>query len=524
MMKKLLSEMKHDTIEEYYDHFDLVEEMLEAWERQFMPQKDHQKDIMELCESLALKMPDFPVWMRIHILSFCMKCSGDVKYAEWLMREVLDADYDILGEYNKYFLYWQISSSIFDNTKLQSHVVNNGRVKLYRELYEAFSKALQVDRYPYIRIEERDKDKVFLFTSQFLREMHGPTKTVCDRAYFLQHYLGKKVTIINTAMLLPQKGDAPFYSRGQGGYLEEYLKIETFQFRDETFEFFQCEDNMPDLPTIQKILRKVMDEKPYCIINVGGGDLCADLCGVIVPEITVSTVFSDISTTCGKFQIVSSELKEEDCELLSILGEKEENVIKTLFTFTFKEQKNHYTRKAFGLAESSVVLLITGWRLDYEIQEDFLQMLEGLFAEKETFEAVFMGLFEKYEQMIENHPKLQERTHYLVNQEDALAVTELCNIYVNPKRKGGGTSAAEALYKGLPVVTLPFGDVAAASGKDFWVNDYDDMKNKIRQYSEDAVYYKKMSDLARERAVELTDSRKHFCEAFQKIERNPEFQ
>lgn len=273
----------------------------------------------------------------------------------------------------------------------------------------------------------------------------------------------------------------------------------------------------------RKILRKVADEKPYCIINVGGSDLCADLCGTIVPEITVSTVFSDIAVTCGKFQMICSDLKEEDHELLSVLGEKEENIIKTLFTFTFKEQKNHYTRKMFDLSENSVVLLVSGWRLDSEIQEDFLQMLENLFTEKESFEAVFMGLFEKYEQMIENYPKLQKRTHYLAGQEDALAVTELCNIYVNPKRKGGGTSAAEALYKGLPVVTLPFGDVAAASGKDFWVKDYGDMKNRIRQYCEDAEYYEKMSKRARERAAELTDSRRHFCEAFQKMEENPEF-
>lgn len=58
-------------------------------------------------------------------------------------------------------------------------------------------------------------------------------------------------------------------------------------------------------------------------------------------------------------------------------------------------------------------------------------------------------------------------------------MTECMDLYVNPKRSGGGSSVAESLYKGLPVVTLPVGDVSAAAGESFRVADYGEMAETI---------------------------------------------
>ena len=134
-----------------------------------------------------------------------------------------------------------------------------------------------------------------------------------------------------------------------------------------------------------------------------------------------------------------------------------------------------------------------------------------------------MGLFEGYEKSIERFPRLSARSHYFPYQEDALAVTECCDIYVNPKRKGGGSSAAEALFMGLPVVTLPFGDVAAAAGERFQVKDYGEMKDQICRYCQDKIFYDEMASFARQRAEDLTDSKTHFCELFREIEQSPDF-
>lgn len=44
-----------------------------------------------------------------------------------------------------------------------------------------------------------------------------------------------------------------------------------------------------------------------------------------------------------------------------------------------------------------------------------------------------------------------------------MAVDELMDLYVNPKRSGGGYSIIEAFSVGIPGVTLRNGDIAAAA-------------------------------------------------------------
>lgn len=77
---------------------------------------------------------------------------------------------------------------------------------------------------------------------------------------------------------------------------------------------------------------------------------------------------------------------------------------------------------------------------------------------------------------------------------------------------------AEALYQGMPAVTLPEGDVSAAAGEAFRVRDYEQMEREILRYMDDAGYYSRQSARARERAKELLDSRKSFGEAIEKLE------
>lgn len=522
-IENLLLKMKQYTIEEYYAQFSVMEHWLREQEKLLTPKNRNRNPITNLCENLTLELHTYPVWMRVHILSFCMKCSEELKYAQWLMDEILEADYDVLGEYNKYFLFWQMKSSVFGKVKLQDEKIERGLAKLYRELYESFYAAVHVEMFSYIPIEERNKDLVVIFTSQFLTEMHAPTKTVCDRAYAIQHDLRKKVIIINTAMLIPKKGDTPFYYRDEGGYLEKYLRTTHFKYRDETFEFVQCQDNMPDLGQIQKFLFWMKKEKPYCILNIGGGDLCADLCGNVVPEITISTVFSEMAVTTGTFQAIDRDLRPGDYEVMQILGQKPEHVKKALFTFVFKEQTHHFTRAELGLSDGAFVLLVTGWRLKDEADEEFLKMLNAVIEKDSYIEVVFMGLFTDYAQVISSYPKLMQKAHYFECQEDALAVTECCDLYVNPKRKGGGSSAAEALFLGLPAVTLPVGDAADTAGEDFWVADYPAMEEMILTYCRSRETYQKMSGLARERGKSLTDSKTHFCELFRRIETDADF-
>jgi len=93
-------------------------------------------------------------------------------------------------------------------------------------------------------------------------------------------------------------------------------------------------------------------------------------------------------------------------------------------------------------------------------------------------------------------------------QEDMLAISEICDLYINPPRNGGGSSIAEALSKGKPAVTLNYGDCSIAAGEEFCVKDLEEMKNTIIKYITDNDFYKKMSEKALKRNEVLRDTKK----------------
>ena len=83
----------------------------------------------------------------------------------------------------------------------------------------------------------------------------------------------------------------------------------------------------------------------------------------------------------------------------------------------------------------------------------------------------------------------------------------MIDLYINPRRLGGGFSIAEAFFKGKPGITINYGDVAAAAGPDFCVESYQEMVSLIIKYMNDDVFYSDMAKKGLERVNELTDSR-----------------
>ncbi|WP_461899838.1 glycosyltransferase [Roseburia intestinalis] len=476
--------------------------------------EDQQKNILK---SMVNNIQEMPPWMQVHILSFCMKASKEEKYAVILLDYILQASYDDIGEYNKLSHFWQIGTAQFLDQSLQTYATNIRMAQLYMQLFHTFKESLGLKERKYFSWQERNNNLIFIFSAQVLGMAHAPTKTLLDRCYALKKYLKKEIVIINTAMQIPAKGQAPFYGLINATYAEGLSDVKQLEFKGETFEFHQCENKMPDIDIIKNVIEMVKTRKPEFILDIGGSDICADLCGLFVPQITISTVFSRIAFSCGEYQMVDKILTEEDKGELAILGVDAQKVKKTPFTFSFKEQTHHFTRKQLELWEDKIVLLVVGWRLDQEVDENFLEMLEQVIKKNDNIAVAFMGKFDLYDEKIKKYPKLLENSKNLGMQMDALAVVECCDLYVNPKRNGGGSSVSEALYKGLPAVTLPTGDVSVAAGELFWVEDYFAMQEKILKYASEENYYKQMSEKAKKRAEELMNAN-NFVTVIQDVE------
>lgn len=421
---------------------------------------------------------------------------------------------------NKYFLYYQLITYAFLMPELNEDETDKLLYQLYQLIYMGYRN--QFGELQFVPKEERNSEFVMVFISQVLGMGHGPTKTLLDRCHILQKYMNKKVFVVNTAEFRPSVNSVPVFRGHNANYLETLSDCSSLEYRGIDIPFFQCPQCMPDIGVMEQIIGVVRTEKPYYIVSIGGNSILSDLCSNIVPTITIGTVFSGRPTTEGTFLAIGRKKNQSDELWMKRNHKAMDCIIESLFTFSFREQEHTYSRKQLGLPDDRFIVLIVGGRLDEEIDNEFCNLLYEL-IEKGIYIA-FLGTHLTYEkEFVRGNETYKNNSLYMGFQDDVLAIDECCDLYVNPMRLGGGGSAAEAMYKGLPVVTFDYGDVGVVAGKEFHVNSYEEMSSQIMRYRTDQGYYDSMSERARKRAEELLDSKTQFMAIIEKAMQSPRF-
>lgn len=449
--------------------------------------------------SLLENMPEIDTKRKLAGNAFLARLTGESFFLELFQRIAYESP-DLTTE-NRYFLWRQSRRMILLDKKL--HDSKGIQNLLYRKVYESFDRRFegQLEEIPF---EERTKDCYFVFTLQFLTARHAPTKTALERIYTLGKVLGKQVYVFNLREQLSEVGLIPVYGAENGNIISDYDDMTQITYQGFPFFFYQCKNPMPNDWEVSEILRVIRQVKPSAILTIGSDSITSDLAANLVPVINIPVVFTSMVRRPNQLTVVGRELQQEDIRLLLSEGCSADNVIESTFTFELRPQTQHLKRADFGIPEDGFVLLTVGIRLDADVDEAFVQAMLPVLEEGAFL--VFAGVFERYESWCRQYPILKQNSVFIGYQKDILAVNEICDLYVNPRRFGGGFSITEAFAKGKPGVTIAYGDVAATAGPDFCVEDYTQMQEWINRYRTDDAFYKAQSEKAQVRFIKLTDS------------------
>ncbi|MCL2146423.1 MAG: glycosyltransferase [Synergistaceae bacterium] len=462
-------------------------------------------EMVSTLKYLEILSGSYDVYVNNFVLSSLICLNGNhedkTRYLNQIIQNTLSSGR--LTDQERFFIYYQCIRISFVNASVGSRDTSVFTRRLYRNIFKGYLANVK-GALTFIPKHLRDKKSAIVMTGQYLALEHGPTKTALDRCYSLIKRQGMDVILINTREVLTTLGAVPFHNAIFGNVIEELQAESHVQYQDISIPYYQIDCQMPDVNGLLKIVEMVKQRKPYFILTIGGNSIVSDVCSKIVPTIVISTVPSGLVTTEGQFQVIGRKVNESDIKYLEQFGFDKEHIIESVFTSNFKPQSKTLSREALGLPQRKFLLIIVGARLGDEITREFLDMLS------ETFEynthLVFAGNFNNYEKVCRDNAVIRDNSTYIGFQDDMLAVMEVCDLYVNPKRTGGGTSVAEAMYKGLPAVTTASGDVAIGAGSDFCVGSYSEMADTIIRYSRDKKFYETMSKKAGERVKILMDT------------------
>lgn len=442
----------------------------------------------------------------------CVYKSGNSKLAEEYLN-IVDTSKE-LSWLQKNWLLGQVGGFIFRNAHfVPTDSIKKLEYKMKNQIFEWYSSMLKETEW--IDINKREKSLVFVTGQQFLNLNHAPTKTILDRARVLKQTMGKEVIIINTAEVFGGE-EVPVAVVQKVNYDPSLSDIQIIDYEGEKFPYVQFDNNTPNIQAGQLMVEFVNNYKPSYIVNIGGGSLMLDVCAQMVPVLNVNTVPSNITYTHAAAQAVGKVSEENPEELLSMLGKNMDSVIFGRFTSSLKPQRKLIGREELGCNSEDFVIAVIGGRLDSELDQRFIEMIQPVL--KDGADLLIIGNMDNYDEKCKNNNIFETKSTYVGMQDDVLAILDNVDLYVNPDRTGGGTSVIEAMYKGVPAVTLNHGDVALGAGEDFCVDSYAEMTEKIRKYMQDKEYYAMMSRKAKERADYMLDSDNAFTDIIKEFE------
>ena len=482
---------------------------------------------------------------RLHLLDKASE--EDISVILEQCTETLDGDYDVslkcdyadilyrisfrddMSLEKCWQIYWNLSSAFFltPGLKLRTGSLD----ELYRHIFLFVKEMTNSGNRPFIPQSDRN-NTVVMITSQFLAEGHAPTRRVLDYSYTLQHDLGMKVIIIND-------GGTHYFNfselTGQQikNFIEEYNELDVYEYRGERFTFFQVGDYMPNLAVIRELVDTIHKIKPALVYNISGSSLVADLCDDFTTVASLPCAYS-LPVSCCTNLLIGRRLEGSALEQVKIINgkfdrnllpagrahiEPYQRAIETRYNFVPADPGIKYTRDQFGIDETDFVACVIGNRLNKEMSIDFIRALsEAIIEDKalrssksdfRTLKIVCVGPDISKEDILNRLPDEGKKylDHFVCTGglPGASAFTKITDLTLNPEREGGGRAAFEGFVFGKPAVSLRVGDAYWAGPREFGVDTWEDYSKRLLKLKNDPSYYAEMSQLALERASQLSD-------------------
>lgn len=421
---------------------------------------------------------------------------------------------NIESEYFESDLIYGILTGEFDTDELISLIVQT-RVytkDLWPEKYVIQKKAIEklLDELkielPYIEKCNRNEKDIVIITEQLMDIRHAPTRIVLETIRVLIKFLGYNVTL----MLCPSNKPVPLDLWHNCGCImnalqdvedEEWIMLKYKDVRVKVCQFQLQEDY---ITKYKRMLHLIYDINPIFVYNLGTVNPMADLAGfftsVVAEGMTKNYPFS-VSEI-----IIKSEKEDEDTEMMyeKYLCDNQKKIcMNKPFPVMYDESKEKHTRNMYGMNENEFIIAIVGNRLDTEVDEEFISMMKEVVAKCDNLSFAIIGEAEELKTRMDGI--LKDRVYWLGYCDKLINTYEVVDLYLNPKRIGGGWSSAIAMRAGVPVVTLPDCDVALWTGEDFVVNNYDEMVKMIIRYVSDRAFYEQQKILAKDKNAESSE-------------------
>ncbi len=454
---------------------------------------------------------------QIYLLSILLKCTHDIRIIEQIIRLITSGNLD---SYYGSVLEYEIAYELFTH-QYEQEISYPLKREIHSFNVNNFKNILQVTE-DYQPFHNRNKNRIVVITEQLLDIKHAPSKIILEQCYALNKGLGLDILLFVCPITMSYEDQSGWHEFMRQNYLNELngdyiIKYEDgkilsapkdpdgifyIQYKDAVFRGKQVPFIQEYLQMQKLILNVIKEYNPLFVYNIDSINPIADLCSNFTT--VVSSLLSygyPVSESQVLLYLDNHMTSGDGRSSYSVLEDTKQIAMNMKWHFDIEEPDVSYSKTDFGIEESEFVIAIVGNRLSVEITEEFIQLLESILRIDPRVSIMLIGIFpnpyEKFKNSI-----FQNRIHSVGYQEKLAAALGAADLFLNPPRIGGGTSALYALYVGVPVITLPDCDVAYNVRNDYVCRNSDEIVETVKKYVADHEYYEQQ----RKHGIEYTHS------------------
>ncbi|OON99202.1 MAG: hypothetical protein ATN35_01805 [Epulopiscium sp. Nele67-Bin004] len=423
--------------------------------------------------------------VQVHLCSYFYYKKPNKEYFEFILNLIRDNKLDFMMSHN---LYKQISriSELNDQPLLTDY---KDKYFVWKYIYEKFSHEINTRKY---KTYNQKSNIVVVATGQLLEETHAPTAITIQKCrQFLS--LGKEVVLVVTGDVLLTEN--VFIGCLQGRYTAPHIGMGELDLGDNlSITYYHPALENYTLDTMKIILNYIYGLKPELVYQIGGGSVIIDACNLFT-KVATQSLSMDIPVAMSRIIVPVRRLDEEEMCFLNkhehefITLEMAKHYVQPLENIQLPRFEDIKTKEEFEIDKSKFVMAIVGNRLDIELKSYYLELLERIIKIDSSVYIVFIGTFD-YEGLFANRPIILKNSIHLGYQENLKSTLTMCDLFLNPPRKGGGIGALWAIQVDVPVVTFGNCDVALNVGENFICEDNEEYFQTIKKYVIDKEFYK----------------------------------
>lgn len=453
----------------------------------------------------------------IPMLFFLYDCFADIRFLEKLVPSIPQAP-SVPWFYE---FYWNVSHRLFQRTGGSEKLQVALRETFYR-LAESSKRFLTTRSLLTKQVNFGAPKHIAIIVPQLMNMRHSPTREAYNIALHLMHFHGCQVQVINTNsmnyqncqqldLLMPAVYEVNSTLQGQQQIPIKYMQFDT---RVNTISFEHGPMTTQKLANIYSTLQQLGVE---AVIAHGENLLVMECLYQQYPSLFATTGAVVPFNHCDAY-FIPGNLFNDSAQQLADKYQHQNFMLESMLVTPEGQAEHPADREAFGCEADELLFLVVGTRLTGEIEQEFVDVCTQLLSTQDGCRILFAGTPElDLSRWFSDHLIAEKRLQNLGFQQDLASICAMCDVYLNPKRAGGGTSSQTAILNNLPVVTLDHGHISAVVPADCRHADWQTYLQYSVQLASDEVFLTEQKALFLQHYYDNLDSAAQIARIYEKL-------